>query len=283
MAKARTGSAERERGHAERVERHEAEHEAAQPDGQQHSQRAGGDGHEEALGEQLGAQAPARRAEGRANGHLRLARGAARQQQAGHVGARDQQQHANRRHEDEEVRAVTLGQRLLERRQQQRLVPVAVRIVLLQLGADPVDLPLRGTERDARLQPAKQHPVVKPPHVRPLRVPLHRDPDVDIVGEPEAGRHHPDDRDRAGRGADAEGQRAADDVSRRSQRALPVAVADDGHRGSAALALGRVELAPDGRVHTERLEQVPRDLGDEHRLRTVALPNRHAPGLGQVG
>ena len=77
-------------------------------DARQHAQRGGGepdpqhgadDGEHDAFGEQLPHQTLRRRAERRSHRHLAHARVAAHQQQVRHVDARDQQQEADRAHQ----------------------------------------------------------------------------------------------------------------------------------------------------------------------------------------
>ena len=69
-------------------------------DGERESGHAAGSREQQALGEQLPEHAPAARADGEADGDLLLPRRGARRQQAGEVGAGDQQHQSDHAHQD---------------------------------------------------------------------------------------------------------------------------------------------------------------------------------------
>ena len=118
------------------------------------AERAAGDGQQSALDHELPHQPRAAGAERGAQREVALAPCNAREQQARHVGARDQQDEADRAHQHAERRPDPAGQLVAERHERHRGGRILGRQLAAQLGLDRVDVGARGLERRARLQAA---------------------------------------------------------------------------------------------------------------------------------
>jgi hypothetical protein len=115
--------------------------------------RAGG-GEEDALGEELPDDAAAARAEGDADGDLAPARGGAREQQVGDVGAGDEQHAADGSEEDVDRRAHVADDLVAERDQDDADGRVGVGVVALERAAMAVMSPrARSIDTSGRRRP----------------------------------------------------------------------------------------------------------------------------------
>ena len=193
---------------------------------------------------------PAIGAERRPRRDLARPRRRLRQQQAGDVGARDQQDEGDGGLQDDErpprVAVVDDVQRV------ERDAPpgVGLRILFGERGGDDVHLRLRLFDR--RAAPQTRHHV----HHARRALPLHRvvglrDPHVGVEQQAEPLRHHADDRHRHV----VEHRRGVDDVGAAAEARLPELVADDDVRDhDRRLVLFRQEGPAQLRAHLQHLE-----------------------------
>ena len=270
-----------------------------------------------ALDEQLADDAAAAGAEGQAHGDLFLPGRRPRDQQAGHVGARDQQHAAD----DAQQQPQRLGELLPDRRsalRRRQQVDAALQELLARvrrrlaerrlqnlLFEDAVEVRLKRRpglfDGDARLQPAEHvHPAAPPvlhvvPVRRHLRLHQHRHAharDVADVHAVEAGLRHADDGERVV----VDGDRLPDDPRIGAESRAPVVVAQHGDRAAASLAIVvRCDDASHRGADAEHLEVRAGDelarhtLGlavhaDVHRDRTPGeQPGEDGGGPGAVG
>lgn len=91
----------------------------------------------------------------RAQREIALAAGDAREQQAGHIGAGDQQNEADCAHQHAERGAHAAGQLIGEGKKRHRPCGVVRRVLAAQLRLDRVDVGARGLQRSLGLQPAE--------------------------------------------------------------------------------------------------------------------------------
>jgi hypothetical protein len=183
-----------------------------------------GRGEHDVLGEELANQTSAPGAERCANGHLALARRAARQRQVREIGAANQQQHADRAQEHVQGAAQLRADHRVHVAND-RDAPAFVRVgkILRDAAADRVHFRARLLHRYARLEPCVD---LQPVEVaRPFRRGEGKRPPHLIERPIEHGpfRQHTNDRERLA----VERDRSADDSGVAAELRRPQPVADD--------------------------------------------------------
>jgi hypothetical protein len=250
------------------------------------AERTAGDGEQSALDHELTHQPGAAGAERRPQRKIVLAPRNACEQQAGHVGARDQQDQADGAHQDAEHRPHATGQLVAQRHERHRRGLVLGGELAAQLGMDRIDVGARRVERRAGLEPPDglqmlaaaaaigDRPVVadERPHLGAL---------IEAFGDErlEGWRHHADDREWpiVHRDHPSDGGRIG------AEPAAPEAVAQDGGLPAGGRVFGGGEVAPDRRRDAEHPEEVPRHahpadpfrLAVGHQRRTPRADERH--------
>jgi hypothetical protein len=182
------------------------------PRRQEEAERAAGERQHDALGEHLPHDAPARRAERRADGELPLAGGRSREHQVGHVGAGDEQDERHGREQDPQPGTRPAHQPIGERLDRNGDVGVRLWIRARERFALRGNLRPRLIDADPLFQTRES---AEDPETAVLglgaRGPVERTqarPQLKLGGrEPEPRRRHPDD----GVGCSAQIDRAADD------------------------------------------------------------------------
>ena len=147
-----------------------------------------------ALEQQLARDAHPARANRKAYRHLPLPFGAARQQQAGHVRAGDEQHEDGRRlpHRQDRHEA-DIHHPVAERVDARHAVATGLRMIARQLLAGDSHLRFRIVERSPGSQPADRRDVERSPIGRSLGGERERSPDLRTHGEVESGRRDADD------------------------------------------------------------------------------------------
>ena len=209
------------------------------------------------LGEQLPDDAAASRAEDDADRQLLLPRLRSREQQVGHVGARDEQHRADGEQQHHQRRphvAEHLGRRRHQR--EAELAVVVVRVLLQEARGDRVDLGLRLRERRAGPQASERVQPVIAALLRVVRPERQRHPDLRerparvVERQPQRRRQDADD----GVGLGVELDRASDDRRIRSELRSPQPFGQHHDVRVARLILVRREHAPGDRLRAERGE-----------------------------
>ena len=144
----------------QRERRQQREDRVHQPVGERHPERAADEREHQALGDELAHDDTARRAQRRAHGQLAPARGAAGEQQVGHVRARDQQHEADGPQQQPERRLRLAGHEVVaEGLDADRPLRVRRRVRLGEALRHHGHLLVGLVERDARLEsPHHEHP-----------------------------------------------------------------------------------------------------------------------------
>jgi hypothetical protein len=187
-----------------------------------------------------------------------FASGAARQQQAGDVDARDEQHKADSPHQGEQ-RGTDVAHHLLLNRDEQHLpAGVALRDIPLQLREDRPHL--REGLIEGHSIPQSRNPkrgATSAVGSELLDGLCERDEEIRFLSRHrEAGRHDPDDGSRTA----IRRQRCADDVRPAAHAGLPVVVVQDDDAVLAAVVFLEGEVPADDRLHAERREHVHRAL-----------------------
>ena len=171
---------------------------------------------------------PTSRADGGAYGDFGPARGRARQQQAGHIGAANQQHDSDRALKQQQRRAQLPIERLRHRLHHRAQILVAARVCGGQLRGQPGHFSLRLLRRNARLEARHDaHVVLGALHL--CAGPVERRPKVGLlVEDEEIRRHHADD----GFVQSIDPQSLPYDVAIPVEAALPEARADQQHARS---------------------------------------------------
>ena len=238
--------------------------------------RAAGRGQRQAFNQQLAHDADPARAERGADRHLAAARGAARQQQVGDVGARDQQHGRHRAEQRDQGGPVVLDQHILEWPDDDPVHAVA-RVRGVDAGGDGGQLGLRRRQRDAGTQPADRLQERRAALIGPLRREArgqHRHPDLrrvlGVEGKLEARRHDADDDDRIA----VEQRRLADDRRVAPEGARPQRLGDHRRPLGAVRVVAGFERAAGDRRHAQQREDVGRDDGHRNRRRLAVAGQR---------
>ena len=147
------GRVDRDRAGAWRVRPGERGQQRHRPDREQQSNQAAADGKDDALDQQLRGNPGAARADRGANRDLLLPADRARQQQVGHVGARDQQDEADRGDEHEQRLPHVLHREVVQGLRFGADAVVALGVLRRQPVGDHVELRLGGRQIDAVLEP----------------------------------------------------------------------------------------------------------------------------------
>ncbi len=250
---------------------------ARDPEGE--PQQAAGEAEHEALGQELAHQAAARGAQGSADRDLALARRHAGEQEIGHVGTRDQQDHAHGHHENQQGRPNGLDHPVLEQHEVHAPSRVVVRVLLLEPLGDAGDLRLRALQGHPVREPADDAEVVGTPL---LGIDLHgeRHPGLGVaVREVEA---LGGDADHGVRLA-VEGQPPADDPGVGAEAALPEAVGEHHDVPGTRPVLLRAEAPPEGRRPAQDPEEPGRDLRALDPLGLDAGRGQAQVGAGEGG
>ena len=154
-------------------------------------------GEDHAFGEQLAHEVAAAGAQRGADGHLAAARGGARDQQAGHIGAGDQHDEAHRHHQHQQGRAYAAHHAVLQQVGVDAHGVVGRGILLLEALRDGVEVGAGGGQRDVGLQAGEDMEAGARSAIEELAAGLaERGEDLALevrVGVAEAGRHHADD------------------------------------------------------------------------------------------
>ena len=249
----------------------EGQERAQSADGQRHAERAADQREQRALDDELAQQRAPGGAERGADGELAVAGLGPGQQQVGEVGARDEQDEADRglQHPDRARGAADdLG---LDRLHLQRVV---LGIGHVHLGAGAL-APLRQQRRQLGLGRRRRHAVLQPAdEIQEMaaavlavgRVEPGRQPDLDVAV------HHVDLRrqdadDLAAHAVEVDG--LAEDRTG-AQRRLPQLVRQDGELRAVGVGLAGREQATLRRRDAQRGEQVVGDRGAAHAHRTLA-------------
>jgi hypothetical protein len=248
------------------------------------AESAAGDGEQGALDHELAHQAGAAGAERRPQREVVLAPRDACEQEARHVGARDQQDQADGAHQDPEHRPHVPDELVPQRHERHRRGLVLGGKLAAQLGVDRIDVGACGVERRARLQPADglqmlaraagigNRSVVsdKRPHLGAL---------IEALGDErlEGRRHHADDREWpiVHRDHTSDGRRIA------AEPAAPEAVAQDRRLPGGGRVFGGGEVTPDRRLHAERPEEVPGHAHPADPFRFAVGQQRRTPGADE--
>ena len=187
--------------------------------------RTANNGDDKRFAQDLAGNAPTRRAKRGTDGELVPTRGGLREQQVGHVEARDGQDQGDRTRERDERGAQLHDAEIAHGRERRRFVPIIVRILFRERPAERVELGLRRSRADAwpqsrrRLEGVRAAPAV-------FLVERNRRPHRGLaVHKSERGRHHPDDLERT----PVDPRDGADDVRTTAIAALPQTEADDCH------------------------------------------------------
>jgi hypothetical protein len=237
---------------------------------EEQTERAGDQREQHALDEQLPDDLPAARADRHADADLRGPTRRAREQQVGHVGTRDEQHERDRAHQRPEHE---LCLRREDHRHQRfrhgRQILVRVGVRPRQLGADTGQFRARLFVRHAVTDSSEREVVPRLPRLlterrRELR---RREPDLLLLGEPEALRHDADD-----------GRRHAVQANRRAEHAgiaavslLPHGVGQHHHRRPSGTIVAGAEIAPEDWRDADHLEVVRRNVGPRVLLRDAPL------------
>ena len=211
------------------------------------------------LCEQLADDAGASRSQRHADGHLAGAGGAARKQQVGDVDAREQQQQAGGRHDDDQDRPEISDHRGHERLRDIRAVEVGRGKVARQPLHHRRHLRARALLRDTRLQ---SHEAIQE-MIDVVLVELLAEPEVAAVRRVEVARRDAGDRRRDLRKPD----RLSHDVRIGTIEILPDAIRDhhDRRRGRRRRSLPRRNLRRRLRRRRWRHEVLPREPAERHR------------------
>ena len=236
-----------------------------------HADRHAGDREEHALGEELSGNAPAPCTERGPDGDLPLPDGGARQQEVGHVGARDEQHERDRPHHREHDEPNILGHQHVSEtdcgdtpslvlevgHRQPRGRARKVRAGIIQGGAwrqpgDHVEKPLVAS--GGVLHGGKRHPELRE------------------LGKLKRSRHDAHD----GVGQPVDGDRSADDGRIGQVAPLPHAVSEEDDARRARLVFVPAEVPAEYRVDPKHREKIRRDKRPEEPLGLVAVGHRHA-------
>jgi hypothetical protein len=221
------------------------------------------------LREALANQPRRPRSERQAYRHLPPARDRSCEQQIGDVGAPDEQDAADRRHQREERQSCAAGVRACKRRDSSAPAAIARRLFRFKRHRDcgelAADIGDGGGRRHARNDGVRACP--------PLRYRNHADrqtrPRIDAFRKRKARRHDPHDLTRQ---ASLEHHLAADDIRRAAEHPLPETVADHelAECPRLRLFLFGSERASDDRADVQQREERRRHRGRLHDLNLVA-------------
>ena len=232
-----------------------------------------------AFGEELANEPATAGAERDADRQLVPPRQRTREQQAGDVGARDQQDEGGRAHQGEEPRAGGAGHSRPNRHQTRVDAAERSRDFALQCAHHAIDVVLRRTQRQGR-RDAGEDP--DRPHVRVSRV-TRKARDVPrndrvralVRRHAEAWRHHADHGPLAARHLD----RAADDRGVGGEATPPDAVEQHDHAARGPRFLVQAESASERGTHSQHLECVAREAGHHDLLRTDIVDENVVAGI----
>ena len=218
----------------------------------------------------------AARAERDADRHLLVPCRGAREQQAGHVRGRDEQQQPDGR-EEQQHGLPDIGHEIgAQRRQLDARELVAGGEVALERRRHGVHVGLRAVDRLRGLQPRHHREIAVVALRRGIdggrqrivrHAPVRRDPGAGSIGVVDRRRHHADDR--VWFVVDAE--RLADRVRPRAEALPPEPVAQDRDPRRARPFVGGGEGAAEHRLHVEHVEEVGVDDRAGDALRPIAL------------
>ena len=248
-------------------------------------------GEEERLGQQLTDDAAARRTQRDANGNLPFSRRRAREQQVGHVDARDEEHETDGRHQHEQRRPDGCDDEILESNE---LVSGARRrngLLAVQLANDCADF--RGG-RIGRDTVGKTHDQVTSGRRSAVRhSQAERDPELVLPAETEVLRHHTDDRVAGRTVADGRtrgtGRNSREHIVQRNGTAergriagevsAPRCVTEDDYRLRPQRFVRGREDAAQGRPHAQHLQERRRDARAFEPRRLDSGPGAPAPRI----
>ena len=213
-------------------------------------------------------------AERGANGNLAMPRGGARQQKIGDIRAGDEQHAADRAEERVEHRLHVAHAVILDRHHEDAPAFVGIGILLRELGGEHFELRLRLRDRHARLEPAHDIDVMPATRVvrRFIRLECHRHPDIDFARQAKAGRRDADDGVRLA----IELNRAADDIARAAENALPKRIAQDDDVVLARRIFFRQQHPAEDRLHSVNIEVMRGGFHADEALRFAFAGEIHA-------
>ena len=260
----------------------EAEHEVEFPKRQHEAREPAENAEQQALREHLQDDPAAAGAESKPYRNLPMARGAAREQEVGDIGAGDKQQGDHGPEHEVEAAADIAGGEVARHQRAETQAGVGRRMRRGEPRGDRVELCLDLLECDAGLDSRVDDPAVfaAAPFLG-LFGDGERLPEVVRFGETEILRHHADH----GRGVVVERDRLPEHVGAAAERFLPQRVAEDDDRRGAGLVLFGLERAAEHGLHAKRPETIDRDPSAEHAFRAVAavedvgaVPSRERAG-----
>ena len=219
----------------DRIRRHERQDDSQRTVGERRAGHAARHRQKHALGQQLPHQTPAAAAERGAHRHLPLPARGSREQQVRDIGARNQQQQADRAKEDPQVLADAARKCLFERQQPDPPhLRVLQRCPQREILDDRLEVGRRLRLGHARLQPSEQ---VDVPDALDDASTLERDREVDVGPTPhESLRHDPDN----GPHRAVQPQLTPDDARVAAELTLPESVAEyDDRRGVRSSIVGQ--------------------------------------------
>ena len=241
---------------SDRPERGEA------PRGDEQAGAAAGERHHEALGQDLRDDASARCADGAANRQLPLPAGRTRQQERGHVGARDEHHARDGAKQDEQRRTHVADEIVAQRPQVGAVVRVLCRVGLRQPRADEPQIFPRLPRRDVVAQPSEDAEEVRGAERAVVVRERQRHDDVWTRRPPELRRQHADDFERMA----VEGDGAADHRRIGAEALAPQRVGQQDDAVPPLDLLVGPEVAPQRRRDAKHAEKRGRHLERAHAL-----------------
>jgi hypothetical protein len=237
------------------TQREQAQQQNLQRVGHTDAQGAREEREQHALGQQLPHQPASRSAERGAHRHFGNTLLSARQQQAGHIAAGNQQNQDAGRHQQQQTGSHACDHEGVQPGQPQRLSGIAHRVLPLQSLRQSIRLQLRLPQRDARFQTADQRVIMLVPGAAHRVVVANHEPQVGVDQEPESVRHHSDDFERLAVAM----HRLAQGLPRSAEQVRGQGVAQDRPRRAGALGIFRRKVTAGSRGDSQSSKQIPRD------------------------